>query len=79
MARFARPVRVGVALVVLCVSGPAWFILALYSGLHMMGGRSHPLVDLFGWLALATALAAVLVLCLEFIHVLLDWSTRRGR
>jgi hypothetical protein len=55
MAKFTRPVRVGIALVVLGVSGPAWFILGLYSSVEMLGGRSHPVVDFFAWFALGLA------------------------
>jgi hypothetical protein len=78
MAKFTRPVRVGIALVVLGVSGPAWFILGLYSSVEMLGGRSHPVVEFFAWFALATALAAAVMLCLELIGALLRRLSRRN-
>ena len=78
MAKVTKPVRVGIALVVLFVSGPVWFILALYSGIELLGSRSHPIVDLFAWLVLATGLAAALMLCVELIEAFLRWSNRRN-
>jgi hypothetical protein len=78
MAKFARPVRVGIALVVLGVSGPIWFFLAVYSSVEQLGGRSHPVVDAFGWSALAVASAAAVVLCVEVLGAVLDRLNRRN-
>lgn len=64
------------ALTVLAVSLSVWFVIAVYSGLEQLGVRFHPVVDLFGWVALGVAAMAAVALVLEVFDA---WVTGRSR
>lgn len=77
MSRFNATARVVTALAVLSISGPVWLLLVLYSGIEQLGGRSHPVVDLVGWSALAVMVAAAAVVSVETVNAVL--RRLRGR
>lgn len=66
-----RPARMGVAAVAFFVAGPTWLWLALYLGLEMMGGRSHPVLEGLAWIALVIAGASALYLSAEIVWAVL--------
>jgi hypothetical protein len=78
VSRFRRSTRVAIALGVLLVSGQLWFLLGLYSAVEMLGGRSHPVVDLFAWSALVVTAAAAVILCVEAVGAVWRRLDRRS-
>lgn len=74
-----RAVRLGIAAATFVIATLAWFVLAVYSGLEMMGAREHPVVDLFGWIALGLSVVALLVICFETVGAISERSTRWNR
>jgi hypothetical protein len=72
-----RPTRIVISAAIFVSSGIAWFMIALYVGLDLLGNRTpHPVVELFGWIALAVAGVAALVCVVEVASALLVWLRR---
>jgi len=60
-----------------CTESSGRFFLAVYLGLEQMGDRSHPVLDLVYWFALAVMVTAAVVLCVEAIGAVLRLLNRR--